>query len=350
MSAGDAFLFVAHDLGGARVLTPIIEKYRENGHAIAVFARGPAREVLSNEGPGDADGDIETTLASTRPGCVVTGTSESATLEQAVWAEAHRRHVPAIAFLDASINLAKRFGPSLPDAIGVVDKTARQEMKSITGGKVRVEVVGQPHLERIVELIDRNRSQNGTKKKFVYFSEPYVAAPGEPHPIGYEQFGVAGQILAGFAGCVGITLEIKPHPNEDPQRWHDWRTNIEAPVGLELNITATDALTLMRHSAGVLGLGSMALIEAALAGIPVLALQPERTYCPNPALDGNAAIELVTDPDAVVDATRGFVRPIAEGTRSAPVAISPFAGSTTRAIRFIEDTLALPASTTKSAS
>lgn len=339
-------LFVAHDLGGARVLVPVIEHYRAARGRVAVFARGPAREVLKDEGYGtgaeigkqDSE-DIAEVFASVQPDAVVTGTSERATLERDAWETARARNIRSIALLDASINLDKRFGKSRPDAIGVVDEAARLELEELTGGSTRIEVVGQPHLEWIAALVGRDSKPGVPGRRFVYFSEPIVEAPGNRHPVGYDQFSVAERVLASLDGCESLQLQIKPHPNEAPQRWHDWRARVDLPEGLSLEITTCDAFSLMRSADGVLGLGSMALLEAVLVGLPVLALQPGRTYCPNPRLDSDPAITLVTDPEAVADSIRAFITEVVTGNSGRTIHTSSFDGSTACAMNLIENTM-----------
>ena len=336
-----ALLFAAHDMGGGRVLLPIIDACRAGGYRTAVVARGPARDVLAPAGRDHTNDDMGRVMTRLRPLAVVSGTSATARLEHDLWDAARRVRVPSMAILDASINLRQRFEVGQPDVICVVDEASRL---GILGGRwcsARVEVVGQPHLERIAAGRGPCRRLAGGEGRFVYMSEPIATAPGEAHPIGYDQFSVAQTVLAALAGLGRVSLVIKPHPVEPVRRWRDWLSGAGPPTNVVLEVATADALALMAGAHGVIGLGSMALTEAALAGIPTLALQPGRRYCPNPRIDADPAIVVITEPARVAPAVRGFAKDaITEagaGSTVKRVTPRPFEGSTARVMTVIED-------------
>ena len=294
--------------------------------------------VSSHEETEDVPGIMNDIL----PAVVVTGTSASATLEHSLWAAARGQDVPSVAILDASINLATRFRrpqsfTSMPDVICVIDAESRRELETQDDINSRIVVVGQPHLENVGGRIGRSEELNGGSGRLVFFSEPIVVEPGEIHPIGFEQFGIAASIVSGLSGLDGVTLVIKPHPNESVQIWQDWIARTKTPEGIGLEIGSGDALALMAVAQGVLGMSSMALIEAALAGIPALGLQPGRSYCPNPRIDSDEGIRLVTDPEKVIGSVRDFADATRANMRLSPTEKNPFAGSLQRVMGVIDD-------------
>lgn len=347
MSNTKTVLFAAHDMGGARVIAPVVDACRAAGHRIAIVEQGPARGMLKGVAVIVIDAheetkDVPSIMNDLSPAVVVTGTSASATLEHSLWAAARGQGVPSVAILDASINLATRFRrpqsfTSKPDVICVIDAESRRELEQQDDINSRIEVVGQPHLEMVGGRIGRSEELNSVSGRFVFFSEPIVVEPGEKHPIGFEQFSVAESIVSGLVGQEGVTLVIKPHPNETAQVWRDWIARTKTPDGIKIELGTGDALTLMAGAQGVLGMASMALIEAALAGIPALSLQPGRTYCPNPRIDSDAAIGLVTDPGKVIGSIRDFADAARANSRVSPTEKNPFAGSVERVMGVIDD-------------
>ena len=348
MSGDRSVLFVAHDIGGGRVLAPVIEACEAAEYRAPIIAAGPAMGVLKNaigapEATIPARKDLDRFLSSQQPAAIVTGTSANASLEQDAWAAARELNIPSIAIIDAAMNYSARLRRSTgkterPDVICVVDAESRRQVETQIEFSGRIEIVGQPHLEHVRRNVDWHRHDRARARQIVYFSEPIVAAPGERHPIGFEQFEVFGKALGGFAETVGMSLSVKPHPNEKIEQWQDWITHFDPPPQGSLSIVTHDALELMRASDGVFGMCSMALVEASLAGLPTLALQPARRYGPNPIIDESTLIMLETDPVALVETTKRFTRDIEAGAPGAAPA-NPYLGSTARVMKVITQTM-----------
>ena len=327
-------LLAAHDIGGGHVLVPILEACRGPAYDVVVLASGPARTLFLDDARCADNSDVAQILSEFMPNIVVTGTSAVATLESELWEAARIAAIPSVAVLDTTINLEMRFAYSQPDVICAVDETSRRELEAATWCTARVEVVGQSHLERTHQLSRLRRPSGGRSGRLVFFSEPIAASPGGVHAVGYEQFSVLARLLPGLAAVGGLSLTIKPHPNETIHQWNEWLSDLEPHRGVRAGLDTADAFTLMMDADGVLGMASMALVEAAISGVPVLALQPGRRYCPNPMVDAQSGIRLVTDPDAVVDATRAFGESVT-GLSGASTVSNSFDGSMERTLRVI---------------
>lgn len=346
MMSAPTLLFAAHDIGGGRVLVPVVEACRAARYRVAVMAQGPARQVLAGDlSMPDSLGDVVRAMSDLGPVVAVTGTSAKAMLEHGVWAAARRLRIPSVALVDASINLLERFlrpadGGAQPDVIGVIDTQSRRALLALKQVSARIEVVGQPHLERVGEIVGAKRRLSRSRHRFVYFSEPIVDAPGGRHRVGFDQFSVLERALPGFADAGKTSLIVKPHPNENPDPWRHWLARVARPAGVSLSLGNGDALRLMADAQGVLGMASMALIEASLAGIPTLALQPGRSYCPNPRIDASPAIRLLTDPSTLGESTGRFVREAMADAGDHVLASHPFAGSTERVMQVIAEAIA----------
>lgn len=349
MTRSATLLFAAHDIGGGRVLASIAQACRAAGYRIATLAQGPAREVLAIDGatilpqPHDHDG-FARALHDLRPAAAVTGTSVTATLDREVWDVTRRLGVPSVAIIDAPVNLAKRFHPPAggmfePDVICVVDEGSRRQLKTVEGLSARIVVVGQPHLERVGEMVRSRRRLSNSEIRFVYYSEPLSESPSEVHAVGYDQFTVLERLLPGLAEIAPVSLVLKPHPGESTRRWEKWLGRARAPKGVRLSVDAGDSIDLMAGAHGVIGLASMALIEAACAGIPALALQPDRRYCPSPLIDASPSIRVITDPSSLIESTRNFARDAIATAGTENPAAYPFIGSTERVMKVIYEVI-----------
>ncbi|MEC9368533.1 MAG: hypothetical protein VX871_07550, partial [Pseudomonadota bacterium] len=280
---------MAHDIAGGRVIAAMLKPCRDVGYEAAVCAEGPAFPVLAAEAAECLRQDWQEEMECAD--VLITGTSASADYDSNGWNAARDRGVGSVAILDASINLATRFRLSQPDWICALDDASRIELERLPSRRAQIVVTGQPHLERINRLV-REQSRPSDRPVLVYFSEPVVAESGRKNDIGFEQFGVAQALLQTLTAESQLTLLIKPHPNEDTSLWHRWLASVNRPANVQVEVTGHDAVALLGAASGGAGMASMALVEAATVGLPVLALQPGRSRVPNPLIDASENIEL----------------------------------------------------------
>lgn len=279
----------AHDPGGAAVLVAAAPALRGRGHALDWLPAGPATRLWREAGetvPDAMDATAAAALAVSRPALLLTGTSFHAGFERALWAAARRLGVPSFAALDSWTNIERRFAlsegaPEQPDAFGVPDESTRAEIAAAGWCRARLVVIGQPHLAaRTERLKQRRRARRpGRETTIMFFSEPIIEDFG-PSARGFTQFEVATLAAEGLAGRAGVLLSIKPHPRESEDAWRDWLTRTP-----NARLAAEDTETLLGAADGVLGMTTMVLLEARLAGIPVMSLQPGRPAPVNPIVD-----------------------------------------------------------------
>jgi len=285
----------AHDPGGAGVLAAAAPTLRERGHGLLWLPAGPAAKLWREAGEyvPEAMSAPEAVAAMTRepPALVLTGTSFHDAYERALWAAARKLGIPSFAALDAWTNIERRFrsedgAHELPLALGVMDEGTRAQIAAGGWCTARLFVIGQPHLAARVDRLRRRRKNRpaGGAKRIVFFSEPIEEDFG-PTARGFTQFEAATLAAEALAGSGRITLDIKPHPREAETRWRDWLAR--AP---NARLAGEDTETLLAAADGVLGMTTMALVEAALAGIPTLSLQPDRPAVHNPVLEGMAPV------------------------------------------------------------
>ncbi|MEK7246397.1 MAG: hypothetical protein AAB223_10310, partial [Pseudomonadota bacterium] len=219
--------------------------------------------------------------------------------------------------LDSWSNLEFRFTPAegsaeQPDALGVIDDDTRAQIAAKGWCRARIFVVGQPHLAARTERLRRRRRRrpSGSAKRIVFFSEPIIVDYG-PTARGFTQFEVATLAAQALAGSPGIVMDVKPHPREADADWRDWLARTP-----NARLAAEDTETLLAAADGVLGITTIVLIEATLAGIPALSLQPERPEILNPALE--EMVQVVARRGEAIAAVRAWLEGLDRPVRPSP--------------------------------
>jgi hypothetical protein len=335
-------LFAAHDPGGANLLAPVIESCFAAGHEVRRLACGPAREIWPDAPAGDTE-SAGAELHALTPDLTVTGTSESADFEQRLWNAAREANLRSMAAIDAWMNLRERFTngttENQPDALLVIDTAMKGEIEEAGWCRARLHVGGQPHLERQAIRLRRLRKGRapGKPRSIAYFSEP-IEGTSAAKRVGYDQFRVAAMIATALTGRPPVRFLIRPHPKETTEPWTDWLSGEDVPPGVAAEIRNETADDLLATADAVISMASMPVIEAALAGIPALAVQPGRNYCPNPAIDASPGIRLVTEPEHLAEAL-GEVLARGDAPIDGAAAGGRFAGSAEACLRAIESEL-----------
>ena len=311
----------AHDPGGAAVLAAAAPDLRAAGHDLFWLPGGPAAKLWREAGEAAPEAMAAPAAAAALeragPELLLTGTSFHDGFERALWAAARRLRVPSLAVLDAWTNIERRFQSSdgaseQPDAFGVMDEATRADVAAAGWCRARLFVTGQPHLAARTERLKRLRRgrRGGERKQVVFFSEPIIEDFG-PTARGFTQFTVATLAAEALGANLRVHFSIKPHPRESESGWRDWLTR--AP---RATLAVGDTESLLGGADGILGMTTMVLLEAALAGIPVLSLQPDRVGPTNPLLDSTVPVV----------ARRADVPRLLSGWPAAAPAPAPWAG------------------------
>lgn len=320
-------LMVSNDVGGANILAAVAPALTARGHALTLAGGPPALQLwrAASLGPLEAIDDIgwiRGLLDSTLPDLVVTGTSELSDLERLTWLAARDRAMPTLAAVDAWMNYRRRTmladgRGSLPDAFAVADKAMARGLKEEGLATVRTREVGQPHLEALCKrLRSRRRPRRSSRPLLVFFSEgTREARPPLIWP-GYDQFSVAERLIRALSDIGPVDLHLLPHPLEDVATWYSFLDALRPSSEVALlagGLSRDDALCM---ADGIIGMTSMALVEAAFVGAPTLSLQPERTRIANPFVDGIGTIEVVADSETIPAAVASFIGNLRNPIRS----------------------------------
>ena len=321
-------LVAAYDAGGAAAVAPVLRGIRQGPRwSIATIAGGPAREILADVGgvvvPWDASSAeslssfVSTQLRTCRPRLVLTGTSLQSGLERTVIRTARRAHIPTLAILDSWANYAARFKEpdddalrdcDLPDAIGVMDDLAAAEMAKEGFPPNRVRIIGHPDIDDFVRWVRSREAVEAARVAraslgvadgsplIVYFSQPIAAIDAARSPAdarGYDEQDAWGA----FADAVErlgrpLTIAVKSHPADSIGRM-----SYPSAIGrANVRLVTGDSVHVLIAAADVaVGMTSIALVKAWLAGRPVVSIQP--------ALRG---------PDLLVLGRMGLLKPVVD--------------------------------------
>jgi hypothetical protein len=303
-------LLASHDRGGANVMAALLRhSCWLSRQKILLFLEGPSLAVLDNKAAqfGSAQmGNAQTEAAQTlrisslaeaesfQPDLVICGTSFNAELERNVILWASERAIPTLSLIDSWMNLSARYWHSrlnrycLPSVVSVVDHQSRQRLVAELGElSPRIEVTGQPHLQGLMSLpFEPAVSEGNQVKRVLFCSEPMRQAYNRDGELGYDQFSVFEQLLTLFERetpslasplasplACQVVLELKLHPSEDPQSWDEFLARHPGSSRVKLVRTQDELALAFKRVDVVLGLISMALVEAALAGKPVYSCQ-----------------------------------------------------------------------------
>lgn len=262
-------LIVARDAGAANALIPV----GALGPA-EVIGYGHARRIFEREHVpcGDESATARATLESRRPKALLTGTSLAARLDAEWWGAARSLGIPSVGLVDHWWNLAERFTDrlpfdGLPDVIAVIDEVSRDELEA-QGCGAPVEVTGHPGFDALIAATPGGRDLARTRwgvtasdRVVLFASEPIAADIGPSAPIDESE---ALRIL--LDGADGWTVVVRPHPREDPAEL------LRIAGGGVLIEDATPRHAAMAGADAVVGISSIFLVEAALAGRHVLSL------------------------------------------------------------------------------
>lgn len=310
-------LMVAHDAGGARALLPAARELRRRGAEVSAIRAGPAVRIFAEEAPeiggpdlpdDTAPPELAEVLRRAAPDVLLSASGLYNCIEHRIRRAARAAGLPIVALLDSWLNYGERFerdgdARSLPDKVCAIDELTRRGMIAAGMSEEDVSVTGHPDLEAAVV---RSRKWTAAERAaqrqeaglpdgatvLTFFSDPFYigsndefySGPGAlMHPDGTPLFGyttrdilpaVIEELEAALAAQNGTALLlVRPHPSESPDAL---RRIIEstATSRLRLALQATGAADeAIRISDAVIGMMTIALLQAALVGVPAISVQ-----------------------------------------------------------------------------
>ncbi|MGH3050031.1 MAG: CDP-glycerol glycerophosphotransferase family protein [Gaiellaceae bacterium] len=275
---------VARDAGAAAALAPVVAALDADGVPRKIVAWGNAAAVFAGETlavrpfPEDpAPSEIGVLLASFPAAAVLTGTSLRADLDGRFWRAADKAGIPSVALLDHWKLYAERFSAErpfdlLPTVVAVMDEVAERALAERGCPSERIRVTGQPRFDSLAALsvpaLRREaRAQLGVKpsrRVVVFASEPR----GLPYDdgTGYTQADALAALLDALAPDALVLVKL--HPRE---------RDASVPPGSrqEVRVLRDFPIHSLAAAADIFcGMTSIALLDAALLGVPTLSIRP----------------------------------------------------------------------------
>ena len=289
-------VFASHDPGGCNLLIPIIEVLSNNPNfTIFLLMAGPAKEkairsfgsrVISIElfsfpfqdFPNEYDVDsseLQLELERIRPNIIFTSTSINSNIERYSIQYGNKSGIPTISYIDSWIGQDIRFKNSLisvvPDKIMVCDKSMYDSYLAYEQNGASIHLVGNIHLEMLSNRYT-NVSNDKDDKRILFVTENILHY--FPH-YKVNEFTIIEEMLKVFSGPNEYILSIRPHPLESKEMWEYFiREKGEINKYLQLELNSDESITSAIENANwVIGISSMALIEASILKKPTFSYQ-----------------------------------------------------------------------------
>lgn len=297
-------LLCATDAGGANnlaSLNPAIERQRlsavlvTSARHLSLFEplRRYRRSVVD-----PSEDDLGALIDTMQPDAVVCGTTCYESADRQVVRFARARSIPSLAVVDERYAYRARFANAegdlvdLPDAIALFDADAVAEAAAEGLPTDRCHATGSPALSRLSSLADEFMETPPERPQYLQtapawpvvtflsetFERDYGVAADRPGPlgpfVGYTETSVCCGVLETLrsTGSPVVFVE-KLHPASD--EGGDFASARSADNLHHMRVKRERLWDLLWHSDLVIGMRSIALLEADLLGIPAASFQPD---------------------------------------------------------------------------
>ena len=305
-------LVAVQEVGAANALTPVIRELQRRPHVeVHLVAAGKSQDVLRAAGvpfePVDRPAALDDAyqervsgeLAARPADVVLVGTSTGPGVDKVLTNAASSLGIPSLAVIDHWSNYRDRFAwPStaqlryLPTKVAVMDDTARREAIAAGLPADALVVTGQPYLEAVLEHVhdraversarDLRAKWTGTARRsdplFVLFASEVVEESGEgstPRKPSYSErdvldglFEAVSRLPPALRARARVVVKLHPEESMRSSRLSDRFARVHDVLD------GAPAWPCLLASDCVVGIDSMLLLEAGMAGCPTIAFQP----------------------------------------------------------------------------
>lgn len=298
-------ILCATDAGGVRNLAPLVPVAVARGLNPVIWT---SQERLGLWGEHIAQGelhlvdaltlgDLSGLLQVTHPRACICGTTRFVSPDRLLVQAARKERIRSVVLFDEWFNYRLRFEDPgtgeliyLPDAVAVQDLQAKEEAAAEGVPSHICHITGSPALAELARRARRLAiappmppevlATREDRPVITFLSETHVAdygtgpdSPGQFGPfIGYTELTVR-QVILEVLACLGeqVILVEKLHPAAGAHP----EPVLPPPDNVDFRSTRkTNLWTLMWHSTAVIGMRSMALLEAHLLGCETVSFQP----------------------------------------------------------------------------
>jgi hypothetical protein len=312
---------VAHDAGGGRALIPVLEELAQRGAATHACVAGPAESLWSSECASvkaeaidDAlsVGEARRKLREWRAGALLSAAGLYNQAEHTFRVAAALEGLRSVAVLDSWGLEAERFQRTTagarvvrrPDIACALDERTQRALLAAGFAPEQVVVTGPPNLERSLEAVRAVRASERERVLaelgvaagslvIAFFSEPFATGPGGARFEGPGALvGADGRSLYGYTASEVLdavlgeleragrdcnrrcAVLVKPHPAEWREPLEDAAEKHRSAFLQVVVCAAGPAARVVGLASAAVGMMSIALLEAALADVPTVSVQP----------------------------------------------------------------------------
>ena len=308
-------LFSASDPGGGNAILPVIHELQKQKIELFGIVDGPSKEIFNREKINFLDAQLinpnqlAEILSAFNPDLFVSGTSWGATIDKQILLWCKNQAVKSIYVLDFWTNYWQRFSREgkdfyfLPDYICVMDDLAKKAMCAEGFSSDILVVTGNPHFDHFIDDIQNDKEITG---RILFVSQPlrHLGAQETIEEYGYDEYKTLGDLLKAMRDAPrNFELIIRLHPKEDACKFD----SLMAVNGVRV---AKDDLSNVQESISrselVIGMNSMVLFQAAIAGKNVISYQPGLKREDSLISNQLGFSELITDYDRLVGKLKGY--------------------------------------------
>jgi hypothetical protein len=295
-------LAVASEAGSGKALAPVLQVFCERGARVRAFLSHGVLEFIRWAWPatrlegstvGLRDQSLEEVLGGVTPNVILVGTTARNSLERELIMHARHHGIPTLVVVDERYGFQRRFGEGpnrleyLPDAVAVMDEECAELATAAGVPAERIYVTGSPILSFLaahhVTLRERAPAPVHAippgRLLVTFISETFArdngSAPGKPgllgHFLGFTEESVRKDLIQVLRkiGRPVVLLE-RLHPSDTSELNED---QIDGALFWK-QVRGGDLWPLLLRSDIVIGMKSMALLEAVLLGCRVASYQP----------------------------------------------------------------------------
>lgn len=270
------YLIVAHDAGGAEILSSWVRRNPQNQYRFILG--GPAVHIFSRKIPSITIAPVEKMGDYIKKSdFVLTGTSSSANLEKSAIRSAKGEGIKVASFLDYWYGYLQRFqhqgGLILPDEVWVGDEYALQKAHK-TFPKIKIVFYPNPYLLDITEEKEKitDRVQKNNELNILYLCQPfndkYTDTNGRVNlvtDIAALKYFFICLLSNPYASSKVHEIRIRPHPTEQIEKYR----NVVKYFAKDFTITFSTTQDLVKDCVWAdwaVGLHTMSLVVALTIG------------------------------------------------------------------------------------
>ena len=267
-------LFSAFDIGGGNAVFPVAERVsRDKKFSALLLIGGPSKEIFKKKKIKfiNADllsfRDLKDLIYDFNPDFFIGGTSAGLTFDKKILDTLKKNGAKTIYILDYWANYWQRFSSEkkdfryLPDMICVMDQKAKKEMVAEGFDPKIIKITGNPHFDHFRKI------KKGDSTLILFISTPVSVKEKS----GYDEFTVIEGILRVLKSGnfpSDFKVIIRPHPSEKSEKFDRY---VDSGIRVD---DETSIEELLSRAGLVIGMTSVVLFQAAIAGKRVISYQP----------------------------------------------------------------------------